>query len=164
MREAAEAVSGVNLEPFFAKYVAGTDEIPYDDYFRNVGLKLDIRKRETADPGFTAARGFDPSRTIISLTPQSEAAKAGLRVGDVIAEINGKPLSGNLETLFEARKPGDTLKVKVRRGGSAHDLQYRLGSRTQDDYTLLDLPQVTPEQRESRRQWIHSESAGTAAR
>ena len=83
---------------------------------------------------------------------------------DVIAEINSKPLSGNLEALFDAMKPGDTLKMKVRRGGSAHDLQFRLGSRTEDDYTLIDLLQVTPEQRERRRRWIHSESAGTAAR
>jgi predicted metalloprotease with PDZ domain len=161
VREAAEAVSGNSFQQFFARYVAGKDEIPYDEYFRSVGLKLDIHDHETADPGFTAARGFEPLRSVISLTPQSEAAKAGMQVGDVIEAINGKPLSGNLEALFAAMKPGDTVKLKIRRGGSPHDLQFRLGSRTQDDYTLVDLPQVTPEQRERRRQWIHSESART---
>src|SRR5207248_2449809 len=155
---------GTSCQQFFAKYVAGTDEIPYDNYFGSLGLKLYIHKHETADPGFTAARGFEPLRSVISVPPQSEAAKAGLQVGDVIAEINGKPQTGNLEALFASMKPGDTLKLKVRRGNSTHDLQFRLGSRMQDDYTLVDLPQVTPEQRERRRQWIHGESTGTAPR
>ncbi|MGC2329246.1 MAG: hypothetical protein WA604_21210, partial [Candidatus Sulfotelmatobacter sp.] len=34
VREAAEAVSHANLALFFAKYVAGTEEIPWDDFFR----------------------------------------------------------------------------------------------------------------------------------
>ena len=38
VREAAEAVSHADLTSFFTKYVAGTEEIPWDDFFRSVGL------------------------------------------------------------------------------------------------------------------------------
>ena len=40
VRRAAEAVSHADLGWFFQKYVAGTEEIPWDDFFKNVGLHL----------------------------------------------------------------------------------------------------------------------------
>src|SRR5262249_8668113 len=36
VREASEAVSHSDLGSFFAKYVAGTEEIPWNDFFRGV--------------------------------------------------------------------------------------------------------------------------------
>src|SRR5208282_3041567 len=38
VREAAEAVSRADLGWFFTKYVAGTEEIPWNDFLRTVGL------------------------------------------------------------------------------------------------------------------------------
>ncbi len=40
VREAAEAVTHADLGWFFAKYVASTEEIPWNDFFRGVGLRL----------------------------------------------------------------------------------------------------------------------------
>ena len=40
VEKSAEAVAGGDFGPFFDKYVAGTAEIPYDDFFRSVGLQL----------------------------------------------------------------------------------------------------------------------------
>ena len=40
VRQAAEAVSHSDLGWFFQKYVAGTDEIPWDDFFKTVGLRV----------------------------------------------------------------------------------------------------------------------------
>ena len=40
VREAAEAVSHADLSWFFEKYVAGDEEIPWNDFFRAVGLRL----------------------------------------------------------------------------------------------------------------------------
>jgi predicted metalloprotease with PDZ domain len=45
VREAAEVVSHADLGWFFAKYVAGTEEIPWNDFFRSVGLRV-IRGKE----------------------------------------------------------------------------------------------------------------------
>jgi len=42
VRAAVEQVSGKNFEDFFRKYVAGTDEIPYADFFGVAGLELKI--------------------------------------------------------------------------------------------------------------------------
>jgi hypothetical protein len=56
VRRAAEAVSHADLGWFFQKYVAGTEEIPWDDFFKNVGLHLSPRATNVADVGFVATR------------------------------------------------------------------------------------------------------------
>src|SRR6202046_5218311 len=40
VRQAAEAVTHTDLGWFFAKYVEGTEEIPWNDFFRSVGLHV----------------------------------------------------------------------------------------------------------------------------
>ena len=54
VRNAAEAVSHADLGEFFQKYVAGTEEIPWNDFFRTVGLRLVRQTESVADPGFVA--------------------------------------------------------------------------------------------------------------
>jgi S1-C subfamily serine protease/predicted esterase len=56
--------------------------------------------------------------TIGSVLPDSAAARAGLQVGDVILEINGKPVPhySALQHLLGPLYEGDTIRLKVRRG------------------------------------------------
>ncbi len=88
--EAAEAVSHADLGWFFAKYVAGTEEIPWNDFLRGVGLRLVDVKNTRADAGFVASRNFDGPMAVAAVTAGSEAERAGLQTGDTILEINGK--------------------------------------------------------------------------
>ncbi|MCW1968787.1 MAG: PDZ domain-containing protein [Anaerolineae bacterium] len=57
----------------------------------------------------------------------SPAAKAGMKAGDVIIEIDGKKLDQPLPALIAARKPGDVIKVKVERGNETPELTVTLG-------------------------------------
>src|SRR5260370_35720754 len=81
VREAAEAVSHADLEWFFAKYVAGTEEIPWNDFFRSVGLRLVEGKNTLADAGFVASRNFDGPMTVTAVTAGGEAHHAGRQAG-----------------------------------------------------------------------------------
>jgi S1-C subfamily serine protease len=49
----------------------------------------------------------------------SPAAKAGLKAGDIMTEFDGKPIQNLYDFTYalRARKPGDTVKVKVTRDG-----------------------------------------------
>jgi putative serine protease PepD len=59
------------------------------------------------------------------------AADAGLRSGDVVTAIDGKTITGAdaLVTAVDGKKPGDTVTLKVRRGGSTSDIKVKLGTR-----------------------------------
>ena len=107
MRRAAEAVSHADLGWFFQKYVAGTDEIPWDDFFKNVGLHLVTRAQiNVADLGFVATRNFDAALVVSAVTPGSAAERAGLAVGDSILEINGQKADRGFAARSAEIRPG----------------------------------------------------------
>ena len=52
VREAAEAVSHADLVRSSQKYVAGTEEIPWNDFFRSVGLRVESVTNHRRRRGF----------------------------------------------------------------------------------------------------------------
>jgi serine protease Do len=66
---------------------------------------------------------------VANVTPNSAAAAAGLKSGDVITEVNGQPVvrSGELSSLIGLAAPGDKVKLKVWRDRAARDVEARLG-------------------------------------
>lgn len=70
---------------------------------------------------------------VTGVSPGSPAETAGLRAGDVIIEFGGMPV-GDLYQFTDAlaaKKPGDTVKVVVQRGGEELALTAVLGRRGQ---------------------------------
>ena len=159
VREAAEAVSHADLGWFFAKYVAGTEEIPWNDFFRSVGLRVAEGKNTVADAGFVASRNFDGPMTVAAVSAGSEAERAGLQVGNTILEINGNAAGQESAQEIERLAPGDTitLKISARRGGE-RELKWKVGSREEISYELKDVENVTAEQRARRVAWLKGES------
>jgi predicted metalloprotease with PDZ domain len=159
VREAAEAVSHANLEWFFSKYVAGTEEIPWNDFFRVVGLRLVEGKSTTADAGFIASRNFDGPMTVTAVTAGSDAERAGLRSGDEIIEINGGPPGQESSEVLAPLSPGDMITVKIRAGrGKERELKWKIGSREEISYELKDIENATAAQRAHRAAWLKGEA------
>jgi predicted metalloprotease with PDZ domain len=163
VRRAAEAVSHADLGWFFQKYVAGTDEIPWDDFFKNVGLHLVRGVKSVADLGFVTTRNFDEALMVSAVTAGSAAERAGLSVGDSILEINGREASGQLEGHSAEIRPGATLRLRVRNANGERELHWTLDSRQQLDFELIDLDRVTPQQKARRTAWLKGETQLTGA-
>jgi len=159
VREAAEAVSHADLGWFFAKYVAGTEEIPWNDFFRGVGLHLVEGKNTAADAGFVASRNFDGPMIVESVTAGGEAERAGLRAGDTILEINGKIAGQESSEEVTGLAAGDTITVRVRnRGGAERELKWKVGGREEITYELKDFENISVEQRARRTAWLKGEA------
>lgn len=163
VREAAEAISHADLGALFTRYVAGTDEIPWDDFLRAVGLRVEEIPTTVPDEGFIASRNFDGPMTAAAVTPGSEAEHAGLQVGDTIIGLQGKPAEQEARQELARLHPGDTLTVMVRsRRGAERELKWKVGSREEVSYEVQDLPQVSSEQRARRAAWLKGEAQSSA--
>ena len=163
VREAGEAVCHCNLAPFFTKYVSGTDEIRWNDFFAYVGLRVEERKLAVPDPGFLASRNFDGPMSVAAVTPGNEADRAGLRAGDALTEIQGKPAGEESQQVLARLKPGDTISVKIKSRRGEKELTWKVSSREETSYELKDLDPVTPEQRAHRAAWLRGEAESPQA-
>jgi S1-C subfamily serine protease len=81
-----------------------------------------------------AADGLAVSDGVLveSVSPGGPAAQAGIRPGDVIVQIGDVPVHSqkDLQLALTLRyKPGETVPVKVNRGGQEQTLQVTLGTR-----------------------------------
>jgi serine protease Do len=65
---------------------------------------------------------------VTQVEPSSPGAKAGLKVGDIITEVNGKTVAdaGALQVEVGQRKPGTTLHLTAMRDGKSVDLPVTL--------------------------------------
>jgi len=71
------------------------------------------------------------SARIDSVRSGTPAAHAGLRSGDVITSIGGRKVStaAEVRAAIDARQPGDTVRVIVRRNGGTKTVSVRLANR-----------------------------------
>jgi putative serine protease PepD len=69
--------------------------------------------------------------TVAAVTAGGPAAAAGLRVGDVIVAVGGKSVStpDDVAAAIQDRRPGDSVTVKVQRGGGTSTLKAQLQTR-----------------------------------
>jgi S1-C subfamily serine protease len=87
----------------------------------------DVDRRIAYHYGLTSSRGV----FLVEVTPKGPAEAAGLRVGDVLLTVDGKPVDG-VGDLLEAlrdRKIGDPIETEVERGGRRTRIRATLGAR-----------------------------------
>ena len=67
---------------------------------------------------------------ISSVTPESAADKAGLKAGDVILKVDGKPVvdSGDLAARVSMHKPGEKTAIEYYRDGKDSNVDVKLGA------------------------------------
>ena len=162
VRQAAEAVSHADLGGFFQKYVAGAVEIPWDDFLKSVGLRVLKHQITVGDPGFTAARNFDAPPVVFTVKPDSDAQHVGLAVGDAIPEMNGRAAASDFVEQLELVPAGTVLHLRIRRGNEERTLQWRVGSKEEVEFVVVDVENVWPQQRARRAAWLKGEAQGKA--
>ena len=154
---AAEAVAHADFSGFFHAYVNGVEEIPWDDFFRTVGLHVIRNKVSLAEVGFVAGRNFDGPPTVTQVEPGSEAEKAGLASGDVLLEINGHEPTVDFERKLQQLHSGDVLQVHVRGENGDRKLQWKVGAREEVEFELRDVESLSPQQKSRRAAWLRGE-------
>jgi len=65
---------------------------------------------------------------ISDVQPDAPGAKAGLRTGDVVTELDGKPVTdaGQLQALVGQKRPGDTIRLEIVRDSKPTSVSVKL--------------------------------------
>ncbi len=77
---------------------------------------------------------------VANVAPNSAAAAAGLKPGDVITAVNGEAVvrSGSLSSLIGLSAPGEKVKLTVWRDRESREIDAKLGSAQADDLQVAD--------------------------
>jgi predicted metalloprotease with PDZ domain len=146
IRAVAAGVAGQSLDQFFARYVSGTDEIPYDDFLALAGWGLKAGTHSRANVGFRLERGAGAEPAVAELQENSSAAAAGLQQGDVLLELDGAPPPRSTERWAREHAPNELVKVRFRRGGDERDVSFHLGRSEERRYEIEELPHASEKQ------------------
>jgi predicted metalloprotease with PDZ domain len=134
---------------FFRQYVFWTDVPDYDRIFGYAGYKLEKIKGQVIDLGFSG-RFRSGGLVVNGIVPNSGAAAGGLKVGDTISKIDGRPVIGfPIDSLA-----GKTATVTVIRSGSETEIPIKFGSREVTNYRLVEVANPTPQQLKIRAGWL----------
>lgn len=140
-----------DLEDFFRDYVQGTRDPDYATFLGYAGLALETRTEERASVGFTTTRGFGGPATVDSVDPEGPAARAGLVVADELAALNGRAVPRWPDQELARLRPGERIRLRVRRGDRELELAFTVGRALTTSYKVVEKPDATPLEREVRR-------------
>lgn len=163
VRLALQELTGSDFRDFFSRYVAGVEEIPYDQFFNYVGLTVTHRQVEQVYTGLVVSRAAGKPLTVVRIEENSPAARLNLSPGDEILKVNGKEVSGDWSQYLQTRNPKSVLHLKVSSaGGEIRELDLPLGTRKIDEYRLQDMPGMLPVARARRAAFLRGEAEAGA--
>lgn len=90
-------------------------------------LTPDLAKQNNSDPNATVMLPEVSGVLVVGVVPNSPAANAGIRRGDVITQIDGQAIinAEQLQTLVDRSGIGKSLRVTVRRGNGTQQVSVR---------------------------------------
>ncbi|MGH9729872.1 MAG: M61 family metallopeptidase [Candidatus Acidiferrales bacterium] len=150
VEQEAEKVAGRSLKDFFAKYVAGAGDIPYDDLLHIAGLTATKQQQSIADFGFEVSRGRGGPLQIASVTPGSQAQQAGLQAGDFLVKLDGQPFPRFAQRWLLSHAPGETVKLQIARNAGQREISLTLGEQTVETYSISEIPGANAKQKQIR--------------
>lgn len=156
---AAEEIAGRSLDEFFARYVSGTEELPYDEKLGIVGLTAN-QAADTSKPAATFGwrlRKQGNDVTILGLLPDSPALAAGIMRDDVLVSLDGEAVeSAALDAFLSEHSPGDTVTATIRRLGAEVERQVTLGDGGNLRWTVVPVEEPSERQIRLREGWLSS--------
>ncbi len=164
VRLTAEKVTGGSLEEFFNKYIGGVEPLPYASVLSLSGLEL--HSYESARPvlGFFVEREATGPVIVRGVDADSDAAKAGLRVGDEILRWNNSEAPRRPERWLASQKSGDQLHLHVKRDDKEMDIALHIGEVREKVYQVAESSHASERAKRIREGILHGTTEPVTAK
>jgi predicted metalloprotease with PDZ domain len=164
VRLTAEKNAGGSFEEFFSKYVAGAEPLPYQQILTRAGLALHNVERRRPTLGFFVEREPNGPFVVSRVDPESAGAKEGLQAGDVIGNWNGGEVPRRVDRWLQEQKPGDLLRLRIRRVDKEIAIEFRLGEIKETLYMVGEDPHASEKARRIREGILRGETSAVGVR
>jgi predicted metalloprotease with PDZ domain len=146
-----------NYADFFGKYVTGVDVPPYGAILGYAGYQAQASSRTSPTIGVGLDRSSEGVR-ITRILPSGQAAKAGLRTGDVVVRADGSDIGRDPRDLLAklSERIGGSIKLSIKRGSHELGSDVEVGTRIESSYRVIELPNPTADQVKIREAWLKS--------
>jgi predicted metalloprotease with PDZ domain len=157
-------VCGCTVSPFFEAHVRGGKPIPFDDYLRHIGLRVNVIWRQAQDSdsrpvpdlrAYPYDKGDGAGVRLGISDPSSAWGRAGLHTGDRVRSMNGRPIPTRdaMRAILRQAKSGDTIRVELERGGVRRSATVVMTPFDRPTVQLRDVASPTAAQRTLRARW-----------
>ncbi len=157
LKAVIESVAGFDLTNFFARYIDGTEELPFDEYFAGFGLRLKSNTESVNLPPFSGMTvRTEGGREIIKFVEaNSPAQQAGIDPGDELMAIDKLRLgAGQFEERLRDYQPGDTLEVVVFHGDELKTRSLQLATPRATQYAIEAIKDPSTLQQQNFEGWL----------
>jgi predicted metalloprotease with PDZ domain len=154
--EALNTITGSDFAPFFARYVSGTDALPYQETLARGGLQLIAEMAPDAPPSLgIVGQPESGGIRIVTVLPGGAAERAGLSRDDLLTNVGDQSLaSEDLATRLKAYPVGAQVAFGVDRHGRRERITVTLDPPMRTQYSIAPLPLPTAEQAAIREAWL----------
>lgn len=153
-----ESVAGVNLDDFFARYIDGTDELPFDEYLAAFGLQL-IEVKEEPLPYLGLTVQTENGRELIKFVETGSPAQVGgIDAGDELLAIDGfRVKAEQLSDRLYNYESGNTIQITVFHQDELRTRPVTLTDPRPSSYKVVPIEQLDDTQKRNLVEWLGSD-------
>ena len=144
-----------DLGDFFRRYISGTDEIPFANFLGLAGLAIRDTGQRRAGFGFGITHEGGGPPTVGSVDPDSAAARAGVKDGDILLSLDGDAFPRSPDRWLRDHQPDERATLKVRRSAGEMELSFDLERQSDPLFQITEIPDANEKQRRIRNGILH---------
>ncbi len=164
IRLESEKLAGGSLADFFDNYVGGANPLPYQNLLARAGLELRTHESVRASLGFLPQHEPGGPWVVAAVDADGSAAKSGLQVGDEIVRWNNADVPRRPERWAAQQKPGEVLRLRIRRAEKEESLEIHLGELHEKFFQVAEMSNADERARRLRDGLLHGTTEPITAR
>ncbi len=158
LKQVIESVAEFDLTDFFERYIDGLDELPFEEYLREFGLKLVSNVDEGSQPpfiGITLNPNMKKSAIAKLVESRSPAQQAGIDAGDEIIAIEGLRVTADqFPSQLQQYAPGDPIRLTIFHQDVLHETTLTLQAPRASEYFVVPMENPSIAQRQNFMGWL----------
>lgn len=156
LQGAIELVAGKDLSDFFASYIDGVEELPFDEYLAPFGLRLEADIEADQPPYIGLKAKFQNGKQKIEFVEfGSPAQLAGVSADDELLAIDGMRVNADqLNDRLKDYQPGDSIQLTIFHQDELQTLPVTLANPQPSNYKIVPVENPNSTQQENFQAWL----------